>query len=90
MSRNDTLAPAVLTYEKAYRNELFTLNSMDAIQKHKSAAMKLSRRNFSSDEDPIIALLTAYIILATPDFIKLDEPKKAEERQTAYAGLLYR
>ncbi len=90
MSNNGKLQPALMTYEQTYRNELFALNSMEDINKHRSAVMKLSRRHNGGGGDPIITLLTCCIILASPDFISLEEPQKAVDVQTAFAGLLHR
>ncbi len=80
----------MLTYEKAYCNELFALNSVEAAEKHCNAVKKLSQNTFDIEEDPVIPLLTSCIMGATPDFLNLDEPKKAEEGQLAFSGLLHR
>ncbi len=69
---------------------MFALNSIEAISKHRKAAMKLSQKNFLGPSDPVISILTCCIIMTTSDFIDLDEPKRAEEAQTAYANLLHR
>ncbi len=93
MSQNGKLRSKVVTYQAVYDSKILGLDSSDAIEHHKTAAVSLSRVGLPNKHvyhDEIAMMLTMGIILHTPDFLDLDEPKKVEEIQSFYASLLWR
>ncbi len=82
-----------LVYESIYNPEMLGLESEDEVNNHRTAATKLAQISMSTIPhtcDPIVIILTTCIILYTTDFVDLDDPKRVEDVQTAYACLLWR
>ncbi len=92
VSKNGCHKPAAMTYSDAYCPDELGLKTNDALERHRKSAMRLSQVGVGDGDtgDPIITMLTAFIILNTPDFLDLDEPSKAEDAQAMWAGMLQR
>ncbi len=93
VSQNGMLTPrTIVTPENLCRTDLTDL-SPQASGKYRNAYRRMSQENLShsaSEWDPIVCVLVASVMMYTPDFLDLDEPKKVADIQTAYACLLHK
>ncbi len=84
-----------ISYESVFQEWLSKSGaSSEDLERHKIVAKKLSPGNVNIKDvlefDPVVSLLTTFIIMHTPDFLDLDDPGRATETQTMLAGLLQR
>ncbi len=63
------------------------------LEKHRHAAVMLAPGRLGNgimEHDPVVSLLTSFIIIYTPDFLDLDNPSRVMEVQAMFAGVLLR
>ncbi len=93
VSQNGTLTPRpVMTSESLCRSEVCDV-APEAPDRYRNAYHRMSQERLCpspGDWDPIACVLVASVMMYTPDFLDLDEPKKVADIQSAYACLLHK